>query len=660
MDKTELTTREIPEGETQRTYFLRHTIPQLLKLQCERWDNKIALRRKEYGIWREHTWNDWWQCVKYFALGLLSLGFKQGDRVCIIGETTPEWLFAEFGTMAAGGVPVGIYQDCLPEEIKFFAEHSEATVIVAEDQEQIDKVLEIKAESPRLLKAIYWDPKGLRSYDDPLLISFDRFLEQGRLHEKEHPGLFDAILAKGQPDDIAQLFYTSGTTANPKGVMETHRVLLNIALNFQERYPVRPGDNLFPFASFAWALDLPTFVIPAIIKGSTLNFYEEPETVSEDLREIGPDSLFVPPRILEAQLSQVQVDLLDSTFLKRFIYRLFEPVGYKLLELKSGDSAVRKQSSLLWRILGYLAYVVAFRPILDRLGYKNARIVIVAGTFTGPDTMKYFRAIGVPLVNAYGLTEILGTHGHTLDDVRNETVGICQANQEARISESGEVLLRGTNRSIGYYANPEATKKLIDEAGWVHTGDAGYINGDGHLTIIDRVSDLMKSIDGSPFSPTYLENKLKFTPYLRDAIIVGDNMPFISAIAVIDFITVSKWAEKQGIEFTSYVDLSQKPEVYELVTKAVKDINKSLPNHLRINRFAILHKELDADDAELTRTRKVRRDFVAKRYAGLITALQSEEQKPEYEVTADVRYRDGRTGVVKTSVKVVTLEEAKK
>ncbi|MBU2547153.1 MAG: AMP-binding protein, partial [Proteobacteria bacterium] len=545
----------------------------------------------------------------------------------------------------------GVYPGSHPDELQFIIDHSEATFIVAEDQEQVDKVLELKESLPRIVRVIYWDPKGLWNYDDPWLLDFEDLMDLGRAHEKAHPDDFDRVVEACRGDDLAALYYTSGTTGRPKGVMWTHQGLMSAGENIKDVVPPRKGDDLFCLAPLSWIPEVIMNLLPSMMSGAVVNFPEEPETVPQDLREIGYQIGFIGIQAIQAQISEVQVKIQGAGRLKRLTYDLFTPIALKINAMRE-----KHESPSAWsRFLYFLGYWALYRHLQDNLGYKRARALLTGGSALAPDAFRYFRSIGIPLLNAYGLTEMNPISSQRPGMVSVESAGIAAEGTELRISDSGEVLARGPHMTAGYYKNPEATAELIDHEGWLHTGDAGFINEEGELVIIDRVKDLMTLIDGQVFSPMYIENKLKFSPYIREAVALGNGREFVAALVSIDFMSLGKWAEDNQVVYTTFTDLSQKAEVYELIqSEIVGRVNPDLPPESRIRKFTLLAKELDADDAELTRTRKLRRGFVGERYKEYIDALYG--GLTEHTVSFTVKYQDGREASMKSQVRIVTLD----
>ncbi|OGN98495.1 MAG: AMP-binding protein [Chloroflexi bacterium RBG_13_51_52] len=629
----------------------RETIPQIIKSNCAKWGMKTAMSMKMFGIWHRYSWQDYYNNVKYFSLGMISLGLKQGDVTCIIGDNEPQWFWAEFAVQAAGGIATGIYVDSVPSEVKYIAEHSDAKFAIVNDQEQTDKFLEIKKDLPLLKKIIYWDTKGLRNYDDPMLISFNEVLELGKEYEKTHPGLFEENVDSGKGEDTAFIYYTSGTTGLPKGAVLTHRALITTAYGFVDRYPLNENDNLISNFPAAWVGDSFFATIPHLLTGAILNFPEEPETIAEDTREIGPNFVIYGPRQWEGLVSEIQVKILDAHPLKRLAYKLFLPVGHKIADLKFEG----KTPNLFWKVLHGMAYMALFRPLKDRLGLSRVRFAVTGSSVLSLDTFRLIHAIGVELRQCYASTEAGLISSHGKGEIKFESVGRPALGTSLRITKEGELLVSSDCMFTGYHKDPEKTVvTLID--GWCHTGDAVNLNEQGHLIFMDRLEHMGILKSGAKYAPQYIEGRLRFSPYIKDAMVIGGkDKEYVSAIVNIDFAMVGKWAERHRIPYTTFVDLSQKKEVADLVRQDLDRVNGYLPEQSRVQKFVLLHKEFDPDEAELTRTRKLRREFMEQRYGDLINALYGIGDK--INVQAPVTYRDGRKGVVKTSIQIRMVKE---
>ncbi len=624
------------------------TLPQLLRRNAERWgERRAALREKELGIWQATSWAAYDAHVRRFALGLRRLGFRRGDRLAIVGDNRPEWVYAELAAQALGGASVGLYQDAVAPEVAFVVDHCDARFVVAEDQEQVDKLLDTRVRMPRLERVVYYDPRGLRGYPTEFLIAFP---EVEALGEREPAAAYDDEVARGADGDLALLCYTSGTTGEPKGAMLTHANLLSMARNLLAVDPCAKGDEFVSFLPLAWIGEQMMSVSAALSVGFTVNFPEEPETVQANIREIGPHMMFSPPRIWENLLSTVQVKIEDSTRAKRLFYRWALRAG----EAAADASFAKRPMSPGLRVSRAVAELAVLAPLKDSLGLSRIRRAYTGGASLGPDTFRFFHALNVNLKQIYGQTEIAGISVvHRDGDIKYESVGKPIPETEVRISDTGEILSRSPSVFQGYYKNPEATARTLRD-GWLHSGDSGLIDEDGHLVVIDRMSDVMTLADGSKFSPQYIENKLKFSQHVREAVVVGQDRPHVAALVNIDAANVGKWAETRQIGYTTYADLSQKPQVSELVAAHVASVNRDLPRAARIARFVILHKELDADDDELTRTRKVRRRFIEERYRDLIAGLYGPGE--EVLVDTEVQYRSGKRATTRIPVRVRSLE----
>jgi long-chain acyl-CoA synthetase len=624
----------------------RETIPQIIKSNAAKWGTHTAMSMKAFGIWRRYNWQEYYDNVKYFSLGMISLGLKRGDVTCIIGDNEPQWFWAEFAVQAAGGIATGIYVDSIPSEVKYTATHSDAKFAVVNDQEQTDKFLKIKGDLPLLKKIIYWDAKGLRNYDDPMLISFDEVMELGKEYDKKHPELFENNVDAGKGDDIAFIYYTSGTTGLPKGAMLTHRALITTAKGFVNRYPMNEKDNLISNFPAAWVGDSFFATVPHLLTGAMLNFPEEPETIAEDTREIGPNFVIYGPRQWEGLVSEIQVKMLDAYWLKRLTYKLFLPVGHKIADMKFEN----KTPNIFWKILHYIAYLALFRPLKDRLGLSKVRFAVTGSSVLSLDTFRLIHAIGVELRQCYASTEAGLISSHGKGEIKFESVGRPALGTSLRITKEGELLVTSDCMFTAYHKDKEKTAvTLID--GWCHTGDAVNLNEQGHIIFMDRLEHMGILKSGAKYAPQYIEGRLRFSPYIKDAMVIGGkDKEYVSAIVNIDFAMVGKWAERHRIPYTTFVDLSQKREVADLVRQDLERVNGYLPEQSRVQKFVLLHKEFDPDEAELTRTRKLRREFMEQRYKDLIDALYGGKDKVD--VQAPVTYRDGRKGMVTTDIQI--------
>ncbi|MCP4423818.1 MAG: long-chain fatty acid--CoA ligase [Chloroflexi bacterium] len=628
---------------------MAETFPQLLLERASEFGDREALREKDYGIWQSTTWDEFLQHVRNFTQGLVSLGLTPDDTVAIIGDNRPEWIYSELSAQAAGAKSIGIYQDAVVQEMVYVITHAHVKFIVVEDQEQVDKILEMWDGLTGVEKVIYYDPKGLRNYTEEFLMSFPDVEKLGEEFAQQNPGWFETAVDQGRADDIAILSTTSGTTGNPKLAMISHRNLVSMGRNLLDIDPLSPDERFVSFLPMAWIGEQMMSFACSLQSGFALHFPEKPETALANVREIGPHSMFSPPRIWENLVSQVLVKMEDSSKLKKKMYDWAMAIGYQMADLRFR----KEEPSQSLKIKYFLADWFVFQEIKDHLGLRHLKRAYTGGAALGPDVFRFFHALGVNLKQIYGQTEASGISVlHRDGDVKFQTVGTPVPGTEVQIAENGEILLKSDSVFVGYYNNEEATNEtLID--GWMHSGDAGYFDEDGHLIVIDRAKDVMTLHDGTKFSPQFIENKLKFSPYVKEAVVFGGDWPFVTAMINIDMENTGKWAENNQLAYTTYTDLAQKADVYALVRKQVETANSDLPDAARIQRFLLLHKELDADDAELTRTRKVRRGFVAQRYDDIISALYS--QNDHLDIESVITYQDGRTATLNTRLRIETL-----
>ena len=628
------------------------TIPKLFYQQTTKYGkDRVAMREKEFGIWRPITWQDYLDNVKYLALGLNSLGLQEGDKVAMIGDNRPEGLWAEMATLCARGIGVWLFQDCLIDEVKYIIDHSDTKFLVGEGQEEVDKAISIFNECPKLKKIIWDDPKGMRNYHEEYLISLKEVQQLGRELEKEKPHLFEEMIQKGKGEEVALLFYTSGTTALPKGALLSHHNMLTMGQHLMAVDPCMDTDDYVSYLPFAWIGEQMMSISCGLQIGYTLNFPEEPETAQENIREIGPHVMFAPPRMYEQMTRSVQVKYLDSSWIKRKFYEFSTYIGYKVANLKFDKKPVR----WYWKALEWLAFISVQKKLKDHLGLSRVRNAYTGGAAMGPDHFRFFHALGVNLKQIYGQTEVAGISVvHRNGDIKFDTVGHPIPGTEVKIAEDGEILTRSPSVFLGYYKNAEATKKTLRD-GWLYSGDKGFIDDDGHLVVFDRTKDVFTLKDGKPFAPQYLETRLKFSPYIKDSWVIGDNRDYISAVLCIDYSVVGKWADEKKINYTSYQELSQMPEVYDLVEKQIRLANQDLPEVAKVVKFTNLYKELDPDDDELTRTRKLRRAFVEKRYDDIVSALYSDKDKVH--IDTSIKYEDGREARIVTDMQIKTVGE---
>ena len=628
------------------------TLPGVLARRAADDPDGVALREKEFGIWQEITWAGFLDRVRSFALGLVELGVDKGDRIAIIGDNRPEWVIAELGAQVIGALPLGLYQDSISEELARMLEAADARLIVAEDQEQVDKVIEVRNRVPGLEHVVYYDPRGMYGYEAPGLMAFEEVEGLGDTFGDRFPYEFDRRMLGIEPGDTALLCTTSGTTSVPKLAMLSHANLLAMAEQMVEVDPMGPGDEFVSFLPLSWIGEQMVGVASAMLAGFTVNFPEETATVRADIREIGPAFMMSPPRIWENMVSDVQVMAEDTTRLKRWMYRWAMSEGMRAADARFEGE---RRGGVAARLRHRLADWTVFQPIRDQLGLSKVRRAYTGGAALGPDVFRFFHAIGVNLKQLYGQTEVSGISVvHRDGDIRFHTVGRPFPGTEIRISDEGEILCRSPAVFSGYFRNPDATAETLVD-GWLHSGDAGYFEEDGHLVVIDRLADVMKLSDGTAFSPQFVENKLKFSPYVREAVVFGGgSAPFVTTMIAIDMENAGQWAERHQIPYTTFTDLARRAEVYDLVRDHVAAINRELPPAARIRRFLLLHKELHADDAELTRTRKVRRRHIADRFGDIIAALQGDGDSVT--VSTEITYQDGRTAEVAHELRIETMD----
>ena len=628
------------------------TFPRLLLEHARQRPNEHALREKEYGIWQTWSWQRAADEVRWMACGLTSLGFKAGNNLAIAGNNRPHLYLTFLAVQSLRGIPVPMYQDAVASEMAFVLQDADIHFVFAEDQEQVDKMLELRETLPGLTHIIYDDPRGMRNYDEPGLISVEQLFELGREFEKKNSGFYAQALEQVKSDDVAVILYTSGTTGKPKGVCQTHSAFIGAATGSKEVDGLLTSDNMICYLPPAWVGDFLFSIAQWLVVGFTINCPESAETLSIDMREIGPTYYFAPPRVFEGMLTSVSIRMEDAGKLKQWMYKsamnVATRVGSDILDGQSvgiGDRIKYKLGD--WFVYG---------PLKNVMGLSRIRVAYTAGAAIGPDLFRFFRSIGVNLKQLYGQTETcayvcLQQNGR----VKLNTVGEAAPGIELKIAENGEVLVKGVSVLKEYYQRPDATAEVIDENGYFKTGDAGVIDHDGQLRIIDRAKDVGKLAGGAMFAPNYIENKLKFFPQIKEAVCFGHDRDQVMAFINIDYEAVGNWAERQGLPYGGYVDLAAKPQVLEMVRDCVEKVNADLAREegmedTQIARFLVLHKELDPDDDELTRTRKVRRGFISEKYKVLVDGLY--EGKPEQFIETQVKFEDGRTGKVSATLKL--------
>jgi long-chain acyl-CoA synthetase len=629
------------------------TLPKLLRRNMQKFPRQPGMREKDGGIWHTYSWRDCYAHVGDFARGLAATGFKRGHKLSVLGDNRAHLYWAQLAALSLGGMSVPLYQDSIASELAFVLDHAEVSVVVAEDQEQVDKVLSIANRLPNLRLVIYEDPRGLSSYDQPILKSFAEVEAMGRDFAKQNPDYFERELEKGRASDVAAIAYTSGTTGRSKGALLSHANMIATSEIFQKIEDLARGDNWLCYLPMGWVGDMTYSLGTSMVSGATCNCPESPETVQRDLRELGPTMFLAPPRIWETMLTGLQVRAEDASWLKRSVYRYFRELAERRELLKADGKPIPA-----WTRFGYrLGEILVYGPVRDQLGLRNARACLTGGAPLGADTFRFFRSFGVNLKQVYGSTEACGLVALQDDNEADpNTVGRTVPDTQVRIAEQGEVQVKGPGVFMGYYKQDDATRAALTEDGWLRTGDAGLFDPRGHLAIIDRAKDVGKLADGTPFAPQFIENKLKFSPFIREAVAFGDQHPFVAAMVAIDMNTVGKWAEQRSLPYTSYMDLSRKPEVARLIVEEVEKINATLPGVTKVRRVVLLNKELDADDAEITRTRKVRRGFVAEKYAPVIRTLY--DGANEAQLTMEITFEDGRKSQLTSTMHVYDIAPA--
>ena len=625
------------------------TYPKMLRLNAKEHGNAIALREKDFGLWRVFSWNDYHTRVHDFALGMIELGLKRGDVIGIIGDNRPDWVAAEIAAHAIGGMSLGMYRESLPEEVLYLLTYGETKIVFAEDEEQVDKLLELGDRAPHLKHIVYSDPRGMRKYSDPRLIDAAKLAKMGRERAAREPQLYDQLVDATKADDVAILCTTSGTTSNPKLAMLTAGSVLRHCAAYLSFDPKGPDDEYVSVLPLPWIMEQVYALGKGLLSRMKVNFVEQADTMMNDFREIAPTFVLFAPRIWEAIAADVRARVMDASAMKHSLYET---------GMKAGLSALDQGKTSM------VAETLVFRALRDRLGFTRLRSAATGGAALGPDTFKFFRAMGVPLRTLYGQTETLGAFTlHKPDEVDPDTTGVSMSDEieiEVRdpdVNGVGEIVVRHPNMFSGYYKNEAATAAEVRD-GWMHSGDAGYFNKAKQLVVIDRIKDMAQTARGDRFSPQYIENKLKFSPYVAEAVVLGDGRDYLAAMLCIRFSIVSKWAEKNRISFTTYTDLSSRPETYELLRKEVEAVNATLPPAQRISKFLLLYKELDADDGELTRTRKVRRTVINDKYADIINAIYG--GKPDIDIDTVIRFQDGTTQRIRCTLPVIDLGARRK
>ena len=631
--------------------FTQYTLPQILMKQAERFGNEeTAIREKAYGIWQRYSWQDYYRYVKNTGLGLHSIGLKRGEHIGIITNNVPEWLFSELGCQSVGGISLNLFTASVTEELYHSLSRIKVSYVIAQDQEQVDKLLEVREKLSHVRRVIYIDPTGMRIYrDNPWLLSFSVLLELGEDLDRKKPDLFSTELQKGRRDNVAIMIQTSGTTGISKLAMLSHRNITEMARKWVEVLPNTSGSNWISVSPPAWIVDQMWGVGVALLGGMTMNFPEMPETVTEDFREIGPSFIITSSRFWEDLASRIMVKMDDAGFIKRRLFDFSTKIGKKVVELQSKKESVPGHLQLIHRI----ASCIIYQPLLDRIGCAGFQSAFTGGHPISPDVILFFRAIGLNLKQCYGLTESGGIFQAQPDgEIKLESVGKPLPRTLVKIADDQEVLVHSDANFVGYFNDFGATEEAFHD-GWLKTGDAGYLDKDGHLVIIGRKADIIKKKGGDSFSPDFIETRLKFSPYIKEAVMFGEGRPHISALINIDMGNVGNWAEERMIPYTTYLDLSQQTAVEELILNEIQKVNINLPDLMKIRKFILLYKLLDADDEELTRTGKVRRRFIYGLYIKLIEAMYTGMN--EVKVKTKIQYRDGQIGEIETTVRIINV-----
>lgn len=633
------------------------TFPKLLINHASLRPDQDAIREKDLGIWQTWNWSQVAEEIRALACGLAALGLKRGDKMAIIGDNRPRLYWGMTAAQCLGAIPVPLYQDSVADEMAYVLDNADVKIALVEDQEQVDKLLEVQERCPKIEHIIFEDPRGLRNYEEKHLHNYVEVQELGRNFDKQHSGFFDKEVAASTGSDISIMLYTSGTTGKPKGVVLTNDNVIITARNGIIREKLTPNEEVLAYLPMAWVGDNLFSYAQSYVAGFCVSCPESGATVMTDLREIGPTYYFAPPRVYENMLTQVMIRMEDATALKRKMFHYFmehaKKAGIKIL---NGES-ISTGDKLLYKLGNFLVY----GPLKDVLGLGRIKLAYTAGEAIGPEIFDFYRSLGINIKQLYGQTECMVFLCVQPDgEVYADTVGTPAIDVEIKIADNGEIMYRSPGVFHSYYKNPESTADTKTEDGWVHTGDAGFFDdATSHLKIIDRAKDVGKLNDGSMFAPKYIENKLKFFSFIKEAVLFGDQRDHSCAFINIDLEAVGNWAERRSMAYSGYIDLANQPEVYAMIKECVDKVNKDLSQdtHLhssQIHRFLILHKELDADDGELTRTRKVRRNFVAERYAELIDALYSDID--ECHVKTQVTFEDGRSGILEADVRIDSAE----
>jgi len=631
------------------------TLIELLLRNAQEFPSRSAMREKRYGVWTPTSWEQLAAAAANFALGLKTLGLNPQETVAIVGDNKPEWVIAELGTIAAGGIITGMYPDCLAEEVLYLISYSDARLVVVSDQEQVDKIIKIWPKIERAVKrVIVWDSRGMSHYysEYPFLQRFEKVLERGT-NEKKSQNDFLAQAARDiSAKAPAMMLTTSGTTALPKLAILSHENLVFAGENYGQVVPMEAGDELLSLAPLPWIGEQLYAIVRWLLSGACYNFPEEPETLRRDLIELQPSYFGGTPSRWEDLVSVIQAAMDNADPLKRNLYQWATKTALKRTEKELAGKPLRLRSKILSAILAF----TVLRALRNRVGLGRVKMAVTGGGALSPEVFKYFKSLGIDIRQVYGQSECAGiATTHRDGDVRPETVGVPIPGVEVKLSEQGEIMVRGKSVMLGYYKNEKATQEAFTPDGFLRTGDAGYFGEDGHLYIFDRFKDIMALADGTRFAPQDIEIRLKFSPYIKEAVICGANQPFVAAIISIDLETVGNWAKKRGLSYTTYQDLSQRPEIYALIKEEIRKLCQRFPPNMRVRKFAILLKELHPDDEELTRTRKVRRGLIYERYKALIADLY--QPQATHSLDIQIRYEDGRISTFRGQVAIAEVTD---
>jgi long-chain acyl-CoA synthetase len=639
---------------------LQTTFPRLMLEHAKARPQAPALREKEYGIWQTTTWRELADEVAALACGMAEAGLSRGQHIVIVGDNRPRLYACMLAAQSLGAIPVPLYQDAVAAEMVFPINNAEVAFAVVEDQEQVDKLIEVREKCPQLARIWFDDPRGLRKYDEPGLASLDALIEAGRARHQREPGFFEAAVAQVSPDDVAAMFFTSGTTGNPKGVVHTHQTLLDRARAGADFDKLSGNEEVLAYLPPAWIGQNIFSYAQWLACGYIVNCPESAATVTIDMKEIGPTYYFAPPRVFEGLLTSVTIRMEDAGAVKKWLFKTFMEVARRVGPDRMDGKALSFTDKLMWK----LGDLFIYGPLRNTLGLSRVRVAYTAGEAIGPDLFTFYRSIGINLKQLYGSTETAVFVCLQPDhEARADTVGVPIAGVEIKLASNGEILVKSAGLLKGYYKNPEATAEVLTPDGWYHTGDAGFLDSHGHLKIIDRAKDVGRILggpnDGAMFAPKYVENKLKFFPHIKEAVAFGDRRDKVCAFINIDFEAVGNWAERRNLPYAGYTDLAGKQEVLELICECVEKVNADLAQDEKlagsqISRFLVLHKELDADDGELTRTRKVRRGYIGDKYQVLVDAMYG--GKAEQFIETAVKFEDGRSGSVSATLKIIDVK----